>query len=550
MATGARHYSPPPPDLSGKRFLVVDDYEAMRGILRDILARSGAGQVDFAASGVMALSQLERNRYDAVICDLHLGPGQNGLQVLEQARHLQYLAPHAAWIMISAEKTADMITGTMESRPDDYLIKPITESLLYTRLTRQMARKALLAPVVQAMQGREYLKALRMTEDLLEQVPPPHAWELKRLRAELALQTSDYDTARHIYQEALEQRELPWAHLGLAKMHFHEGAFQQARQELEVITSNNRVFLEAYDLLAHTLDRMGDLESAQAVLTRALATSPRSALRQGLLGEIAYKRGDLATAERAFLHNIEFARGTPQLAADPYLWLNRVSLALGKRDEALRVLFSLASDMYDNPTSLLLSQAMEIPVRFQFGERDQAKKLVIDLSMPLKREARNLPPEAVFDLAPPMIDLGDKDTAATLLAGVVSNNHEHPEYLERTRAVYARAGLAEEGRALVSEATRAASDIMDQGVRLARAGRLDQAIELTREARTRMPNNPRLLLNHAYLLIAWMDQHGRDLVLAQEAQDCIETASRLKPSEKRAGELMGKLELLGNNFVV
>ena len=89
---------------------------------------------------------------------------------------------------------------------------------------------------------------------------------------------------------------------------------------------------------------------------------------------------------------------------------------------------------------------------------------------------------------------------------------------------------------------------MNRGVKLAREGKLDEAIEFTREARARMPNNPRLLLNHAFLLIAWMEQYGRDTRVAIEARSCIEAARRLKPGEKRAGELLTKLELVGNDF--
>jgi Flp pilus assembly protein TadD len=108
--------------------------------------------------------------------------------------------------------------------------------------------------------------------------------------------------------------------------------------------------------------------------------------------------------------------------------------------------------------------------------------------------------------------------------------------------------MEQEGREVVSRTARAALDTMNQGVKLAREGKLDDAIELTREARERMPNNPRLLLNHAYLLIAWMEKYGRDISIALEARSCIETARRLKPSDKRAGELLTKLELVGNDF--
>jgi tetratricopeptide (TPR) repeat protein len=519
----------------------------MRGILRDILGRAGGTQIAFAASGEEAMAQLERKAYDAVLCDLHLGQGLNGQQILEQARHRQLLAPHTVWLMVSAEKTAEMVTGTVESRPDDYLIKPITETLLFSRLARQIARKKALAPIEQAMRDREYLKALSLTDVQLSQANP-HAWDLRRLKADLALHTGNHGHAREVYQEALRQRDLPWARLGLAKIHYLEGEYDDVRRELEQVTHGNRAYLEAHDWLARALDKLGDLDGAQAVLNRALATSPHAPLRQGQLGEIAYRRGDLETAANAFRRSIDLARKTPLKSADPYLWLSRVNLARGKQDEALRALSELSVDMREDATARLLSRAMEIPVRLQGGQRSQAQKLAVELAEDLKAQAHELPPEAVLDLAAPLMELGDKATAEALLTSLVSNNHEHPEILKRAKAIFAQAGLEKEGLALVDRTTRAATNSMNQGVKLAREGKLDEAIEFTREARARMPNNPRLLLNHAFLLIAWMEQYGRDISVALEARGCIEAARRLKPSDKRAGELLTKLELVGNDF--
>ncbi len=532
---------PPKPKLNDNSFLIVEDYEGMRGILRDILSKGGASKITFAANGQDAIALLERHSYDAVLCDLHLGKGLNGQQILEEARHRQLLPPQAVWLMVSSEKAAEMVTGTVESRPDDYLIKPITETLLFTRLVRQMGRKKILAPIEQAMRDREYLKALNLTEAQLTQANP-HAWDLKRLKADLALHTGNHTHARDVFMEALSQRDLPWAHLGLAKIHFLEGHYDDAKRELEQVTKGNRAYLEAHDWLAKTLDKLGDLDGAQEVLTRALTTSPRAPLRQGHLGEVAYRRGDFKTAVLAFQRSVELARMTPLKSSDPYLWLSRANLALGSKDEALRALSELAIDLREDSTARLLSRAMEIPVRLQSGERDRAEKLAVELAPELKSQAHELPPEALLDLAPPLMTLGDKATAESLLTSLVGNNHEHPEYLERAQAVYAQAGLAQEGREVVSRTTRAAVDAMNHGVKLAREGKLDDAIALTRVARERMPNNPRLLLNHAYLLIAWMEKNGRDISIALEARGCIENARRLKPSEKRAGELMTKLE--------
>lgn len=537
----------PRPDLSANSFLIIEDYEGMRRILRDLLARAGATRVTFAANSEAAIPLLERNTYDAVLCDLHLGQGLNGQQILEEARHRQLLAPHTVWLMVSAEKTAEMVTGTVESRPDDYLVKPITETLLFTRLSRQMARKKALAPIEQAMRDREYLKALNLTESQLGKANP-HAWDLKRLKADLALQTGNHAHAREVYLEALGQRDLPWAHLGLAKIHFLEGQYDDARRELELVTHGNRAYLEAHDWLARALDKLGDLEGAQSVLSRALTTSPHAPLRQGQLGEVAFRRGELDIAAGAFRRHVELARHTPLKSAEPYVWLSRVNLARGNSDDALRALSELSVDLREDATARLLARALEIPVRLRAGERDRAQALAMEVAEALQSQAHELPAEAILDLASPLMELGDKATAEALLTSLVSNNHEHPEMLERAKAVFAQFGLAAEGDELVARTTRAATESMNRGVKLAREGKLDEAIEFTREARARMPNNPRLLLNHAFLLIAWMEQYGRDTRVAIEARSCIEAARRLKPGEKRAGELLTKLELVGNDF--
>lgn len=540
---------PARPDLSRLSFLIVEDFEGMRGILRDMLNHAGATRITFAVDAASALSLLERQYYDAVLCDLHLGRGRDGQQLLEEARQRLLLAPHTVWLMVSAEKTAEMVTGTVESRPDDYLIKPLTQTLLYTRLARQIAKKQALAPIEQAMRDGELLKALRLTETALEHAHS-HAWELKRLKAELAMQTGNAAQAREIFAEALAQRDLPWAHLGLAKIDYHEGQHSAARKRLEQITDGNRAYLEAHDWLARALERLGDLDGAQAVLQRALATSPRAPLRQARLGDVAFRRGEHELAAVALRHSIELARGTPLRAVDPYLALARVNLARDNKEGALDALKGLDGEFRDHDEARLLARAMEIPVHAHFDETPLAWALAHELAPALKASAASLPAEAIFDIAAPLLELGDHDTAAALLGGVLGNHHEHPEYIARTQQLYAKAGMAEAGQQLVGRATREALEIMDQGVQLFHAGRLDDAVRLTREARARMPGNARLLLNHAFLLIAHMEHHGRDAKLIAEARECIAIARRLKPEEKRAGELLTRMELVSNDFVI
>jgi len=534
----------PRPDFAEVSFLIVEDFDAMRNILREILGRAGARHIDFAASGDVALAMLEKHRYDAVLCDLHLGHGKNGQQVLEEARLRRLVAAHAVWLMVSSEKTSEMVMGTVETRPDDYLVKPITETLLFTRLQRQIEKKKALAPIEQAMRDHEYLKALNLAELQLAE-PTPHTWDLKRLKSELALFTGDLELARAVFEEALSQRDLPWARLGLARIMFQEGDMVQACQHLQLVAGGSRAYLDAHDLLARTQEGLGNLAGAQEVLERALAISPHSAARQCNLGDVASRRGDLETAARAYQRGIELARATPQISTAPYLGLARVHLARDESGEAAKAIGRLRADMKTDSTAQLLARVMEIPIRLKTGGERSARRVLDDLASELRDAAQQLPPELIFDLAGPLTQLGDTETADALFSSLLANHHEHPEYAARVQAHYNETGREEAGVRLVATATKAALEIMNKGVRLSREGKLDEALSLLREARHKMPGNPRLLLNHAYLLIAYMEQRGRDLSLVNEALDCIQTARRQRPHDKRSGELLARLEMVG-----
>ena len=72
-----------PADAAGPRVLVVDDTEAVRVLIRRVLARSGY-QVDVAGSTREARA-LSPARYDVLLIDAHLG-GESGTALIEELR--------------------------------------------------------------------------------------------------------------------------------------------------------------------------------------------------------------------------------------------------------------------------------------------------------------------------------------------------------------------------------------------------------------------------------------------------------------------------------
>ena len=59
------------------KILVVDDTQVIRDLLTEVLENDGY-HVDIAADGVQAIEMCNEEKYDLVICDVHM-PRQNGL---------------------------------------------------------------------------------------------------------------------------------------------------------------------------------------------------------------------------------------------------------------------------------------------------------------------------------------------------------------------------------------------------------------------------------------------------------------------------------------
>lgn len=111
--------------------LVVEDYEMMRQLIRNILAAEDdieiAGE---ATDGVEALELVQQLRPDVVIMDLAL-PRLGGIQVMQQIR---ILAPDTQVLFVSVHDQIDLVQGAVEAGAKGYLQKQMLFKELVTAL--------------------------------------------------------------------------------------------------------------------------------------------------------------------------------------------------------------------------------------------------------------------------------------------------------------------------------------------------------------------------------------------------------------------------------
>jgi tetratricopeptide (TPR) repeat protein len=531
-------------DWAGKNYLVVDDFVGVRQLLRESLRSLGARNIDQASSGGEAMGLLARVRYDVVLCDFNIGEGKNGQQVLEEARMRNLLLPSSVFLMVSAEKSVESVMGAAEHQPDAYLIKPITEGVLLSRLNRVWHKKQVFRVIDQAYAEKDYLRAARLCEEAMA-ANPEHEIELLRMKARLMEKSGEPERAREAYERVLGQREYQWARAGLAKIRMANGEFEQARQIFQGVIAENRYYIDAYDQLAVAYQGLGQAEEACAILERAAKLSPNSVPRQRNLGQASLKLGNIALAEKAFRKCISIGEYSIRKTPDAYLGLARVCGLKNDPKEALQLLIAAQREFgAEHPDLTLRAKITEGLVYHESGDYRRARKAGDELEELLGATSERPDVPTCLEMATLLFAVGVKDAPAQLLCYVIRNNHDNPLLLDEVQKIFDKARMGEEGAGLIRTSKKEAADLMNQGVLLWKTGKLDEATEWMRRARVALPNNQRILFNAAQVLLSCMQQRGYDPALAAEATEVLLHVDRLLPGQQRFAQLMEQLSAL------
>ena len=96
----------------------------------------------------------------------------------------------------------------------------------------------------------------------------------------------------------MQERELPWASLGLIIIVFLKGDYEQAIESLKQFVEQYPMMLEAYDWLAKAHEALNDNEAALAALNQAIGVSPQAILRQQRLASLADKAENIEVAKK------------------------------------------------------------------------------------------------------------------------------------------------------------------------------------------------------------------------------------------------------------
>jgi two-component system, chemotaxis family, chemotaxis protein CheY len=112
--------------------LVVDDYNTMIRIIRNLLKQLGFQNIDDASDGSAALTKMRSKRYGLIISDWNMEP-MTGYDLLREVRADPNLAT-TPFIMITAESKTENVIAAKKAGVNNYIVKPFNAATLKTKI--------------------------------------------------------------------------------------------------------------------------------------------------------------------------------------------------------------------------------------------------------------------------------------------------------------------------------------------------------------------------------------------------------------------------------
>ena len=529
-------------NLSRKTILIIEDYPIMRKSIKDMLYALGAEYIFEAENGPAAISTMKKQKFDIILCDYNLGEGKNGQQVLEEAKYNKLISFKTIFIIVSAHQTASFVLSTLENKPDEYLAKPFNAQQLYRRLEKSQLRKEAFAIIEKEIDKGNLARAIFHCDQLFTEKNKAIRSQLLKLRADLAINTGDFDKASSIYQEMLEQRELAWARIGTGVVAFFQNDFQQAITIFHELIVQNPMLMECYDWLSKSYEALDNHTKAEETLKLATEISPHSFFRQKKLALLADKTGHIDIAEKAYKAVTDLGRYSVHKSPSDYSGLAKVYSKKHENIEALSTLDNMRQLFVNNPEAELRAASLETELYQDMGNdilSQQAFQKVHKFNHRLKDRA---PKDLQLDVAKACYLKDDDTTADKIISSLIHDYIDDNSFIDDIRKMQSDIGKHNYSEILIQQTKQKLININNQGVALFQKGHTKEAFSVFSQAVEKMPNNKTIILNMAKITIHALKTSGITEESLLLAHHYIQRAKQVGISTDKLGSLQIEFE--------
>jgi two-component system chemotaxis response regulator CheY len=113
--------------------LIVDDYNTMLRIVRNLLKQLGFSNIDEATDGGAAFEKIKQKQYGLVISDWNMEP-MTGLDLLKKVRSSNDNFKNVPFIMVTAESKTENVVAAKQAGVSNYIVKPFNAETLKSKM--------------------------------------------------------------------------------------------------------------------------------------------------------------------------------------------------------------------------------------------------------------------------------------------------------------------------------------------------------------------------------------------------------------------------------
>lgn len=529
-------------NFDSKKILVIEDQAIIRETIKHILYSLGVRHIVEAGTGVNGIVEMRRSQFDIVLCDYNLGDGKNGQQVLEEAKHFKLLLFNAVFIMITVEQSKNMVLSALDCKPDDYLIKPFNRLQLSTRIERCIVRKEYLASIECEIDIGNIYQAIQNCEKLLQQGNKKTRLHVLKIRADLALVIRDFKAAKKIYQEILQERDIPWAKLGMIVIVFFDGNYEQAVESLQQFIGQYPMMLEAYDWLAKSYEALGNNEEALITLNLAIDLSPQTILRQQRLALLADKTENIEVAKKAYKAAVNLGKHSVYGSSSDFSGLAKAHLKSNSAGDALKILNDMNKCFFNDPDSRLRAAILEIEIQKAKNNGVVAQKPYEKAFKLNEQFGKQIARELRLEMAKISHLSGASEMTDEILADLIKTNIDDKYFIgeiDKMCNAFIGDNYAND---LISRIKQELVDINNEGVNLFKEGRIKDALAIFEDAVEKMPNNQAITLSLLKIIIHDLKTSKPDPKKTMLVQSYINKAIKIGVPHDQIGSIQLELD--------
>jgi len=529
---------------SNKSVLIVDDFKSFLDSLKNMVKELEVTNIDLVSNANDFLKHCENKSYDIILMDYNLGEGKNGQQLLEELHNNKLLKHTTVVIMITAEVSQEMVLSAIELQPDAYLAKPFTFKLLKSRLDNAVKRNDVLYKLLTALDDENYTRAIDLCEPHISKATRYAKWCIQT-KLNLLYKLGRYDEALIIYQELLSERQPDWALLGIGKIYAMQEKYLEALTIFKTLLSNNPMFLEVYDWLSKMYIALGETDTAQKTLERAVFISPRSYNRLHDLAQICEQNNDFENAVNVYRRTQNLAENSIHYSPDNGLELAKSLTTFAEHsdekqarkltDEALVTLNKVETKFKHTKNIAIKTKLVEARVYHALKD-EQKTQSTLEAAKELTDSMTLSPdPELLMEFASAYTNTGNNKKAQKIL-NTLGKKHAGDEQLLCKIEKLSEHTFSEIGKQEVNKLTT-------NGIQFYDEGDFDSSIMEFARATRRYPKHIGLQLNLIQALLGALANDPANIKYLERCQtglNQVKNSSSLKKSKERYLELLEK----------